>query len=99
MVVQDPHRVAEDDLGVQVRLVLVVRGAVTGDQVAQVQRQRRTAVACRVPPAGDLLIPQLGVLDDLEQVQVDARTVDAGQRPVRRQYGRAAGRERVWQEV
>ena len=54
--------------------------AVRGHQIAKVERERRAAIGGGVAVARNLLVLELGILEHLEQVEVDPRAVDVARR-------------------
>ena len=98
-IVHHPHGVAENRLGVEVGLLLILHRAVRRHQIAQIERQRRMAVGGRMALARNLLVLERGVLDRLHQIEIDACTADAGNFDIGRGQGdRRAGNHPVEQK-
>ena len=84
-VVEHPHRVAQQRLRIQVGVGLRLDCAVRRHEIAQIERKRRRAIATRRRRVGNRLVLQLRVLDDMQEIDVDARAIDdAGHRHVGR---------------
>ena len=81
---QDAHRVAQDQLGLEVCVGPSVGRAVRRDEVVEVEAEWRETVVRRVADALQVLVLHLPVLGDLEQEEVEA----AAGCPVDRHVGR-----------
>ena len=82
--VQHPHRIAKQRLRVEIGVGGGLDGAVRRHQITQIERERRPSISGGVAGSGNLLVGEMRILQHLEEVEVDARALHAGDLDVRR---------------
>ena len=90
-IVEHPHGVAQDLLGLQVRVRGRFRLAVRREKIMQIQRQGRMTIGAWIPMPGDLLIFQVPVFCDLIEIEIKPFPAHIGHGNVRRGNGHRDG--------
>ena len=81
------ERVAQHPLAAQIGLDRGLGREHGGQEIVELERERRLAVGAGVPLAGRHLVRQLRLPLDLEEVEIDPRAVDVGRLDIGRQEG------------